>query len=403
MGGREDLIARSEAERAHGILASGVLVFRWAALAWMVALAVTTEGGFERPWVAWSALGVAGAWTAWMTTAREPASVSLWIELAIAFGIVVASGAVAPEGSVVTERPFFGTGWPLAAVLAWGVARGARAGVLSALLIGGGLLLSRATNGIAPNALTGGQIGALANGTITFVIAGGAVGYVATLLRRSGEQYQRLVESMMHSRERAARLEERASLARRIHDSVLQALALVHKRGRELGARETVPGPEVGRLAEMAGEQEAELRALIQREPEEAPIGTTSLRAALEEAARMVGSPPVDVSATGPMWLPARVGEEICAAVRQALDNVSRHAEASRATVFADIEDGAVTVTVRDDGHGFDYDEPRLRGAGKLGILQSMKGRVEALGGTMVIDSTPEGTEVEFRVPLEAG
>ncbi len=110
---------------------------------------------------------------------------------------------------------------------------------------------------------------------------------------------------------------------------------------------------------------------------------------------------PVTVSTVGPVWLPAATVEELAAAVTQALHNVAEHASASRATVFAELdEQGEVTVTVRDDGAGFRYDEQALRADGSIGLLRSMKGRVEQLGGTMRVDTAPgAGTEVEFRLP----
>lgn len=204
----------------------------------------------------------------------------------------------------------------------------------------------------------------------------------------------------MRARERTARLAERESLARQIHDSVLQALALVHKRGKELGANPSVRGEEVRRLAEMAGKQEQQLRSLILREPEEPPAGMASLREALESVSHSVTHVPVTVTAVGPVWLPAVTVRELAAAVEQALQNVAEHAAATRATVYAASEDGWVVVTVRDDGRGFEYDEGRLRADGKAGILKSMKGRVEDLGGTLRVDSDPgSGTEIELRVP----
>jgi signal transduction histidine kinase len=151
----------------------------------------------------------------------------------------------------------------------------------------------------------------------------------------------------------------------------------------------------------MAGAQEEALRALVLREPREWPTGTASLRAELEALAR-AGSPvPVTVSATGPITLPVRHVDELAAAVRQALDNVAEHARASRVSLFADADEDAVVVAVRDDGVGFEYDEPSLAAQGKIGLLKSMKGRVEQLGGTMRVDSRPGGgTEVELRVPI---
>jgi signal transduction histidine kinase len=109
---------------------------------------------------------------------------------------------------------------------------------------------------------------------------------------------------------------------------------------------------------------------------------------------------PVSVSSVGPIWLARRQADELAAAVREALANVAEHAQASRAVVFADEEDGTVVVSVRDDGVGFSYDEARLRAEGKAGVLKSMKGRVEEMGGRMLIRAAPGGgTEIEFRAP----
>ena len=92
--------------------------------------------------------------------------------------------------------------------------------------------------------------------------------------------------------------------------------------------------------------------------------------------------------------------DELSAAVRQALGNAARHSHGSKVTVFADRDDDEIVVSVRDDGAGFEFDEDRLREEGKLGVLKSMKGRIEDLGGTMRIHTAPgKGTEVEFRLP----
>jgi signal transduction histidine kinase len=158
----------------------------------------------------------------------------------------------------------------------------------------------------------------------------------------------------------------------------------------------------VAELAEIAGAQEAELRGLILREPEESPTGSASLRAALEQTARAVDGVAVTISSVGPVWLDRACVEEIAAATRQALDNVVEHAAARSATIFAEEEDGIVSITVRDDGRGFAYDEDHLRAAGKAGMLKSMKGRIEDLGGTMSVSSGPgRGTEIEFRLETE--
>ena len=99
--------------------------------------------------------------------------------------------------------------------------------------------------------------------------------------------------------------------------------------------------------------------------------------------------------------MPARDASEVAAAVRQALENVVQHAQATQVVIFAEPEDGWVTVSVRDNGVGFAYDEDRLEAEGRAGLLRSMKGRIEGLAGRMRVLSAPGlGTEVEFRVPV---
>jgi signal transduction histidine kinase len=395
----------SEAERGRAVLSLGILAFRWVSLAWMAVLALTA-GELRRPWLAASTVAGLAAWTVWLTAARpRPTWPVLAADLALAAGANLAAGLVMPAGSV-GERPYFAAGYPVAAAVTWGAARGVGGGLAAGLVLGLSLVAGQLANGLDLPAGEPAVLLNLAGGMLNFMLAGGAVGLVARLLERSAGQLRRATEETIGARERTARLAERESLARQIHDSVLQALTLVHKRGRELAAGGPVPADQVAALAEMAAGQERALRALVLRDPEDAPGrgGAASLRAALEAVAGAEGSLPVTVGATGALWLPARHVEELAAAVRQALDNVVEHAGASRAALFAEEDAGAVVVTVRDDGRGFAYDERQLLAEGKIGLAKSVKGRVEQLGGTMLVTSRPgAGTEVELRVPVPAG
>ena len=129
-----------------------------------------------------------------------------------------------------------------------------------------------------------------------------------------------------------------------------------------------------------------------------------SLTAALEDAARRQGDLDVAVTTVGELVLPGAVVRPLVAAVGQALGNVARHAGTRRAWVFAETEADRLVLTVRDDGRGFVLDEDALRAAGRFGLLRSIRGRVEQLGGELVVDSAPgRGTELEMRVPLTAG
>jgi signal transduction histidine kinase len=388
--------------RARRTLWIGVLAFRWLGFGWMV-ISNALSGGLIHPVPAWGALAMTGIWNLWFTfRADRRLTVALWLDLAVSFVLVAMSGWVMSPGDalVAAERTFFATIYPAGTLIAWGAVHGWRGGVGSALVLSVALVLSRELNGFPLIELTPGELVGLGNGIVYFVVAGAAPGVMATTLDRSAEQLQAAIDDAIRARERAARLGERDALARSIHDSVLQSLALLLKRGRELARQPTVAGTEVRTLADIAAEQERALRALILREPVDPPEGAASLRAALEEAALAVAESPVTVSAVGPVWLPARDVSELAAAVRQALENVVEHARASRVGIFAEAEGGWVTVSVRDDGAGFDYDEQRLESEGKAGLLKSVKGRVEGLGGRMRVMAAPGlGTEIELRVP----
>jgi signal transduction histidine kinase len=402
----DERLMGSEPERARRTLSGGALVFRWVAFWWMTILNLTRADPFRRPVLAWLGIAAAGSWTAWLTAVRrDPADREgphiLVFDLVLSASLVVLSALVVPDGKVIGPGLFYATAYPLSTALAWGAAWGVPGALASTGGLGLALLMSRPLNGLPLWTLDRGQLLNMGNGLVNLLLAGGVAGVVARHLDRSAAQLRSATDAAIRARERAARLAEREAMGRAIHDSVLQSLALIHARARELGAKQSIPGREAVRLAEMAGEQEQALRAIIVRPPEEAPTGARSLREALEEVGRSFSRVPVTVSAVGPIWLPAAAVEKLAAAVRQALDNVGAHAEATRAAVFADVEDDWVTVSVRDDGVGFVYDEGRLKAESKAGLLKSMKGRVQELGGRMRVETAPgAGTEVQFRVPV---
>jgi signal transduction histidine kinase len=186
---------------------------------------------------------------------------------------------------------------------------------------------------------------------------------------------------------------ERDRLARPIHDGVLQVLALVQREGSELGGSGA-------QLAALAGEQEAALRTLLSgNRTASGAAGDGDLRAALTG----LSSPAIEVSAPAdPVPLAAGPAAELTAAVRAALENVRQHAgPGARAWILLEDEGDGVRVTVRDNGVGFDtrrLDEAAR--SGRLGVEQSMRGRIRDLGGTTTIKSRPgKGTEVEFWIP----
>ncbi|MER7078692.1 MacS family sensor histidine kinase, partial [Saccharopolyspora kobensis] len=187
---------------------------------------------------------------------------------------------------------------------------------------------------------------------------------------------------------------ERERLARDIHDSVLQVLARVRRRGTELGG-------EAAELAKLAGEQEIALRALVATTPQEpTENGATDLAARLQ----VLRTGRIHVSVPGnPVLLEEPLSSELFAVVRESLANVEKHAgpDAQAWVLLEELPD-EVVLSVRDDGPGIP--EGRLDEAaaeGRLGVAKSIRGRVDGLGGTITLDTEPgEGTEWEIRVPL---
>ena len=97
--------------------------------------------------------------------------------------------------------------------------------------------------------------------------------------------------------------------------------------------------------------------------------------------------------------LPTHVRHHVCLAIREALQNVLRHAAASHVDFSINVADAWMTVAIRDDGVGFDPHQPL---AAEQDGLANMRHRVGEVGGTVVVASAPRsGTTVTFRVPVD--
>jgi signal transduction histidine kinase len=391
-----------EAEPGRRGLRLGILVYRWAAFALTVALALIVD--LARPGLTVLTLALLGAWVAFVTLIDgwDRRDVR-WVDLLLSAAFLLVAPILAGPRTLA-EEPFLAAAYPISTVLTWAAASGLWPGAAVAGALVVPLALSRPLNDLPYADLSAGEIaGLLAQGAY-YLFAAVTIGLFARTLDRAAADLRLANEEAVRSRERAARSREREEMGRTLHDSVLQSLALVQRRGRELASRDQVPGPDVGELVRVAEDEERALRALLQREPEDAPDGTVPLRTVLRSAAFGVSEIPVSVSTVDPIWVPAGAAEEISSAVRQALENVVHHASATTVTVFGERDDTEISISVRDDGIGFDLDEEQLRAAGKLGIARSMRGRIEQLGGTMRIRTAPgRGTEVEFRIPAVSG
>ncbi|XNL83055.1 DUF5931 domain-containing protein [Actinomadura madurae] len=368
-----------------------VAVYRGLALCYAAVVIAMNSGEYAHPLGGWAVLAVMAVWTGYAVFAfsdpRRRGRPLLAADLAVAAGCVLATAWVETPANIAAGRPTLPVSWVAAAVLSWAVAGGRRRGIAAALVLAAANLLVHVFAG------TSGGIGTTTfNGIVLLFLAGLVVGHVVRLALDAEARLARAVELESATR-------ERERLARRIHDSVLQVLAMVQRRGGELGG-------EAAELGRLAGEQEAALRSLIGAGPAAPaparPGGDTDLRPLLTGHASTsvtVSTPATEVR------LPAHAAREIEAAVAAALDNVRRHCGAgARAWVLLEDGHGGVTVSVRDDGPGMPAGRLEEAAAGgRLGVAQSIRGRIADLGGTVtVFTAEGEGTEIEMTVPRPA-
>jgi len=353
-------------------------VFRIAALSYAAVRVAQNFRHYDHPVLSWVVIGVMAGWTALTIYGYRQPRWRRWplliADLAVTAACLLVSPAILGPNGLQLGIANIPVAWIASPVLAWAISGGRRRGVVAAIVMGIFDLLSYRSYG-----------GAALDSPVLLILAGLAVGHVARLSVDAQARLQRATEIEAANR-------ERERLARGIHDSVLQVLALVQRRGTELGG-------EAAELGRLAGEQETALRMLVGTGPAAPRDGEVDLRTALGRYASAV----VSLAAPAhPVLLPAAVAEELARAVGAALANVRRHCAAeTKAWVLVETEEAEVIVTVRDDGPGIPpgrLDEAAA--AGRLGVAQSIKGRVRDLGGTVAITSAPgEGTEVELRVP----
>jgi signal transduction histidine kinase len=211
----------------------------------------------------------------------------------------------------------------------------------------------------------------------------------------------RLIEDLRASRKRlvAAQDEERRRLERNIQDGAQQQLvALQVKQRLAEGLVERDPAKAREMLTQLQVETAAALEDLrdLARGIYPPLLADKGLAAALEAQARK-SAVPVSVDPNGVGRYPQEVEAAVYFCALEALNNVAKYAEAQTARVTLSHEDGRLCFSVTDDGRGFDP-EATDSGTG----LQGMADRLEAIGGTLTIDSAPHrGTTVTGRVPVE--
>jgi len=357
-------------------------VFRLLSCIYALGFQVAVNGDLARPALGWAQFAVLAAWSAACAAAylsgfgRRRAWVTA--EVVVVVLLVLSTRLVASPHWMSDNQSLPTTLWATNATISVAISCGPVLGMSTALLVMGvsATLKEHLTIDLGRNA-----------NIIVELAVGLAVGMAAQTARRAHTELDRAARL-------AAATEERERLSREVHDGAIQVLALVSRRGREIGGA-------TADLAELAGQQERALRRLVSSEngslsPGE---GTSNDLAALLRAR---DSDQVSISLpAAPVLLDGVAAAEVNAAVGNALDNVVAHAGAG-AKAFVLLEDlgDSIVVTVRDDGVGIPAG--RLEQAadeGRMGVAKSIVGRMNWLGGSARLTTSPgAGTEWEFTV-----
>jgi len=220
---------------------------------------------------------------------------------------------------------------------------------------------------------------------------GGVLLVAAGLVVLLGPWWLRIARDLVLERQARARAEERADMATRVHDSVLQTLALIQRRADD---------PQ--QVVQLARAQERELRSWLfeGRAPGEADAA--SFAAGVRQIQRDVEARhgvPVEVVTVGDCPLDDDIGA-LLAAAREATVNAAKWSGASVISLYAEAGPDAVEVAVRDRGKGFD---PDAVPGDRKGLAESIHGRMARHGGSVTVNSAPgEGTKVTLTMPRSA-
>jgi signal transduction histidine kinase len=358
--------------------------FRWGTWAWMAVVALTHRADFERPVVGWTLIGAALAWTiaATVLMERNPTFLeslpAVLIELSIGAALGLGGGIVYesttnPNVAFQSVRTL-GFAWPIAGIITAGVVFGPWAGFFAGVFVAIPRFFSPVLNGIAfSDYKSGGKLPSLISTLVLYALAGTVAGYMARLLRRAQDEVA------------AARARER--VARKLHDGVLQTLAVIERRADD------------PQLAQMAREQERDLREFLfggdGKNPADFGAQVRAAGARFEDA--FGGRVDVILAPDLPRLKPDAV-EALAGAIGEALTNAGKHGRAQRVTVFAEPSDNGdgVSCSVHDDGRGFEVAKAKEG----VGLSRSIRGRMEEAGGRVEVDSRPgSGTEVRLWLP----
>jgi signal transduction histidine kinase len=223
---------------------------------------------------------------------------------------------------------------------------------------------------------------------------GGVALIIAAIVVVLGPWWLRVARDLIVERQARARAEERADMASRVHDSVLQTLALIQLKS---------DSPQ--QVIQLARAQERELRSWLfdGTAPGSLDEQVTTLAAGvrlIQQEVEAQHGVAVEAVTVGDCALDDDLGA-LLAAAREATVNAVKWSGAAVVSVFTEVEPAQVSLYVRDRGRGFD---PAAIPGDRKGLAESIHARMARHGGAATVRSVPgEGTEVSLRMPRTAG
>ncbi|MEV6110704.1 PspC domain-containing protein [Streptomyces sp. NPDC051940] len=211
----------------------------------------------------------------------------------------------------------------------------------------------------------------------------------------AGPWLVRMVQDLSEERTMRIRAQERAEVAAHVHDSVLHTLTLIQRNA-----------DDAAEVRKLARAQERELRAWLYK-PEGTGRDEEDQPDTLADAVRKTAAEvedhhgvPVEVVCVGDCPVDERLVAQLQAA-REAMVNAAKYGgEGGAVQVYAEVEGRTVFISVRDRGPGFDLDSVP---ADRMGVRESIIGRMERNGGTARLRAVPDGgTEVELEMERAA-
>ena len=358
---------------------------------WPVAVLLGERAGYAHPWLAAASYVVQGGWgVTFVVLMLRRRMVDQWmvgVDAGVAVTCLIVAGlACDPSGVTSWSNSAIAPamGAAMATAIFWPFRRAALAG--AAIVAGYAIGVAHGVNA-TPSALPS-AVGNVVSLT-GFVVVGAMI---AHFLFREADRVDAATREMVLARERTAtergRYDERTRQYRLLHDTVLSTLSSIARGGLDYRTH---------LVRERCAADADYLRGLISVGEDRTPTELSAELAAVGRQQAALGTRVHHLASDIPAGLPTEVVRALADAVREALNNVAKHAGSNEAWVTAiGTPECGITVTVVDRGVGFD---PATVSSG-LGVSQSIADRMREVGGSSSVDSASgQGTSVELTWP----